>query len=438
MVGAKALREGAAVAGAAAAAALLAALGISGKAALLVLVGAVGLILSLARPHLALGFLFVSKPILDVLWAETLGPLKLLHLVGFLVILWGLGLLAYLRPKLGEYRFKWLVALWFGLELVQLALAPQDPGVQQLVARRFHGTLFYFLVPAVLLDRRQTRALLWLWALSSLFPAALGLWGLLSGSPDFYQVVKEFARLKGPYHDAAALATELTPGFLIGLYLWRTERGKLKLPAAGLALLAGFLIFRTYTRAYWFAVAAVLALWAARGLRAPLILGVLLVGFKWPLIWKRLTTAGIADELSGALFGGRWSLWKEGLAIFSSLDPLSKFFGLGKSAFMSPHNQFLEVLLANGLLGLGLFLVLLGAFLWGLALRLKDALGFLGLTALVFTLIILLAGQAISVPNLAWLFFGLVSLGLHPPERGELGLEPEPQVHEGQAQAVGD
>jgi hypothetical protein len=384
----------------------------------------------LVKPYLAILGLFVIKPLLDMMWGTyTSGGLKGTYIAGVLgPFLWAFGILYFkispLDYKLGRTMIFWLICC-----SVPLVLIPLSKGLSlssifsagDVFLRFINGWGFFFLLPFLVKTRRDFNLFLYAWLVSTLIPGLVGFYYLITGNPWGFQITAGWWRLCGPYHDAAAFMTEITPGLPIMLYLASGVKRWWK-KALWLISIAAWLVlaFNSYTRSFWISASVILLIWALRGLWFPAAAALLGTIYRWPVIWRRFTTAGLEEIESPYALGGRIGRWEDFWNSFNRSSILDKL--LGHSACTSPgvqywdvHNQYLLTVINSGLLGLlGLIGILLGFFIHLLRIflfqpyRQREAL--LGISVLTLTVIQSFTGKFLMVPNNQWFLFGMMGL----------------------------
>jgi hypothetical protein len=383
----------------------------------------------LLKPYLAVLALFTVKPILDMMWGVDVGGMKGTYIIGVLgPLLWAFGML-YFRISPLNYRLGRVMIFWGGCCLIPLILAPVSwsyyPGNMWMAGinmsmRLVNGWGFFFLIPFLVKEKRDFNLFLYAWLASTVIPALLGLYYLVTSNPVGFQITAGWWRIAGPYHDAAAFMTEITPGLPIMLYLAsgtkRWWKRVLWLIPVGAWL---FLVFNAYTRSFWIATSIVLVLWVFARLWQPAAVAAIGALYKWPLIWKRFTTAGVEDLESTYALGGRVGLWEDFWRVFKQSTILDKILGgwAGIKGFewLDYHSQYLITVDNMGLVGLAGFISILVGFLYHLIRDLfthpawrREAL--LGLSVLTMVVVLSASGRFLMVPNNQWFFFGFMGL----------------------------
>ncbi|MGB9589897.1 MAG: O-antigen ligase family protein, partial [Candidatus Hydrothermia bacterium] len=322
-----------------------------------------------------------------------------------------------------------IMIFWGACCLLPLILIPfswgWDPGSIPIgldfSLRFINGWGFFFLIPFLVRDKRDFNLFIYAWLASTVIPALFGLYYLLTGNPNGFQITAGWWRIAGPYHDAAAFMTEISPALPIMLYL-ASGVGKWWKRALWLIPICAWfiLVFNAYTRSFWFATSIVLLLWIFTRLWEPSVVAAAGAVYKWPLIWKRLTTAGIEEVESAYAVGGRVGLWKDFWVAFKQSSILDKILGRwagikGFGSILDFHNQYILTTANMGIIGLLANILLLMGFLHHL---IKDMFVrpawrrecLLGLSVLVMAVVLSFSGKFLIVPNNQWFLFGFMGL----------------------------
>jgi len=318
---------------------------------------------------------------------------------------------------------------WGACCLIPLILAPVSwsyyPGNMWMAGidrsmRLVNGWGFFFLIPFLVRDKKDFNLFLYAWLASTVIPALLGLYYLVTNNPAGFQITAGWWRIAGPYHDAAAFMTEITPGLPVMLYLASGARRWWRRALWLIPLVAWlFLAFNAYTRSFWIATSIVLVLWVFARLWQPAAAAAIGALYKWTLIWKRFTTAGVEDLESSYALGGRVGLWEDFWRSFKESTILDKILGgwAGIKGFewLDYHSQYLITVDNMGLVGLAGFISILVGFLYHLIRDIftrpawrREAL--LGLSILIIIIVLSVSGRCLMVPNNQWFFFGFMGL----------------------------
>lgn len=250
------------------------------------------------------------------------------------------------------------------------------------------GFLLPFIAMECVREEKDLRRLVWACALACFWQGLDGLYQAFTGADFVMGYGIRGGRLTGSLGDYTVgnyIALALIPAFA----LWFVLRQLLPRPAAALLWCATlwpafFLLAGAASRSAALAVAAALGLWLllAGGQRRWLL--ALCSGGALALVLAfqgRLHLAQVAGD-------GRWSLWNLGWKVFLEHPWLGAGAGRYNEAFRQlgltpekdvitishPHNIFLDMLYAHGLVGFALGMVFLAGFLlWGYR-RIRPAL----------------------------------------------------------------
>ena len=315
-------------------------------------------------------------------WREVMPPVCLVFLLLYYRRAWARSVLARLE----------LVPLFccFWAMLLIGVLFSSDPFASLLHAGRGinKGFILPFIAMECVREEKDLRRLVWACVFACFWQGLDGVWQAYSGRDFIMGYPLSNGRLTGSIGDYAAgnyIALALIPACA----LWFILREKLCRSASALLLLillwpACFLLLGAATRSGMLAVAAALGLWywcvfkgesALRRWLLPCAAASGLLAFFFVLIlrWRTLSSITLAND-------GRWSLWELAWRIFCE----NPWFGAGagqyNAAFRSlgltpaadpitishPHNLYLDILYAHGIVGFILGMIFLFGFLfWG-------------------------------------------------------------------------
>lgn len=242
-----------------------------------------------------------------------------------------------------------------------------------------------FILPFIAMEcvreEKEARRLIWACALACFWEGLDGLWQAASGHDFIMNYPPNAGRLTGSLGDYTVgnyLALALVPAFAI----WFPLREKLGLAAAVFVFTtifwpAFFLFQGASSRSGILAIAGALALWTALSRR-------------W-LDWRLLTRPALAilafiicqpERLMPGQVAAdnRWDLWRLGWRVFCEHPLLGAGAGQYNTAFRQlglapqvetitishPHNLYLDMLYAHGLVGFSLGMTFLAGFaIWG-------------------------------------------------------------------------
>ncbi|MBN1911776.1 MAG: O-antigen ligase family protein [Pirellulales bacterium] len=335
--------------------------------------------------HVAAGPLPVT---LDrVLWAAVLG----------LYVVWRRHGRTEGRPP---GRVEWVLAAFFAVLLASTMMHDWRRDDNAPLAH----FLFLFVMPLGVyvvardccMSARNTKVVLWGLVGFAFYLAVIGVaevnaqWWAVFPKYIAESKYQEFlGRARGPFLNPAASGYYMAVGLFAAMLLWPGlgRRGRAALLLVGLVLGAG--LYSTLTRTVWIGAALGIMIIAAlripRRLRVPLLggamlLGLVVVGTQWErlLVYKRdkglsAQEAALSVQLRPILAQVAWNMFLDrplfgcgfGQYPVAQLDYLadrSTTLPLGKAKDYAQHNVFLALLTETGLVGMALFVAVLG--LW--------------------------------------------------------------------------
>ncbi|MDP3964936.1 MAG: O-antigen ligase family protein [bacterium] len=345
-----------------------------------------------------LGFfvLIALRPTLDV-FGETelfaLGPFpfNLSSVVGILVIVWGLWYFFTRKVRFWRQPLFWPFAIVTGLSVISLFYTPSNSATIRESVRFLSIFVMYLMAGSIITSAQRFSMFLGTAAVSLIIPLAVGAYQFLSGTGLSFGGLdnRVYATLGHP--NAFGFYLVLLLGIGLGYFFSRQAERSQKLILAGLTVLCLFLIL-TYTRGAWLAFLFVFILFGIRYYKKLLIvlaafaLAVLLLSpvinrasiayFDYdfnrnPLVQRLSDDSNIESSIDW-----RFGVWSEMSAKIGE-RPL---FGYGLGAFpvirqqyvkgffesTEAHNDYLRLAIELGVIGLGVYMILLGTLLYSL------------------------------------------------------------------------
>jgi O-antigen ligase len=389
-------------------------------------------------------WLLIVKPLIDLTWnwryAEVLQQgVNLQTVVALFVFLLSVAAIIKLRRRL--IRSKTLAA-FLAWTLLAVVVTPSDWGINELL-RLYSGAVLFFIAGHILDTgeklERFTKFLL-IVLLIPILLAFLQAMGIVPFSYWDWADGLEVGRASGMYQTPLELVRYLIISVPLALWLRdRSEKASFTwfLSTSFLCLAAPALFF-TFHRAGWVVVGLEVLLWLAFTHRTKKVfvfaLTVLVFGTvfsqKVESLYIPITRVANGEiDLGGEEFlRGRGALWVIFLDSLFSSKPATWFIGKGGSiaeGFVpgladgitnEPHNDFLRILHAYGIVGLGLYLLVLARFL-SVARTLRKRvqrgfdhdLGTILLIVLVATGVMSITTEPMRYPSCAWYLFALAS-----------------------------
>lgn len=332
--------------------------------------------------------LLVAKPFLDLMWQWSFGeyhgqPINIQTLVGlFALLLNGIVLLG--RPR--DRHLPSLVLVFMALACISLAFTFTSEGLNELL-RLLAGVTFFFSAGRLLADQRRFDRFAKALVLVSAIPVFLSFLQLIGLIPYYYWDWINGApigRVSGAYPTPLSLVYLLIYAYPLALYLTGSRRSSFALRIWAWIFLAtaSIALVFTYHRATYIVITMQVLLWFywTRGKRVVIVAAVALclvtIAFSHSLtaIFEQavLSDSGAVDE---NLLRGRGFQWALFLGAFYNSTPFHWVIGNGGSVIadldpnltyvldpQEPHNDFIRVLHAYGIAGLGAYLAILIVF----------------------------------------------------------------------------
>lgn len=350
-------------------------------------------------------------------WHMSLGPVSLT--LGR-VLLAGLVVLFAWRWKQGQVERRpltgsdWLVALFVGYLTIRCALTPEATGeassvppIWRLIASFWMPAALYWVVRNANFGERAWKAMLACLVGLGVYLAATGLaevsgqwWAVFPRFIADPTLGTHFGRARGPALMSASLGVFLAICFWAAWFLWSRVNRIQQFSLVGAMALMAAGVYVTYTRSTWLGLAGGLAvvplLHFPRAWRPVLLTGMLLVGFVGAVAvgdkvvnMTRKDTDGSAEHSvyqRASFFHVSMNMFRDapllgcGFGRFYDcklpyLSDRSQQIELESIRKLDHHNSFLSLLTETGIVGLTLFLAMLGAWsraAWQLA-RNHDA-----------------------------------------------------------------
>ncbi len=411
-------------------------------------IGLTGIVLLalVMSPAAGVLLLFVAKPVIDATFdSPVLGGFTLLPLIGGLVPVIVAGHLL-LRSRGEQEPPLSLPTIWvlyglnvLGFSLIIVATEDLEAGAN-VFFRHINGLVGFLLLQAYFADQRKLRSLLMALMVAGLFPIGVGIYQMATGVVWRVEESNGVVRSIGLWHDGVNLREYVSQTMLaILLYFDLFAKG---LPALRASLLAygglGVVVMvRGYSKASFLTMLAWTLCWTLLQ-RKTAALVALIVPATLGALWYSPQLAGNIAKIfykeAGALtgtvdtkltFAGRWFGWKEMLDQWQGFPLLAKVFGSGHPA-LGAHNDYLQMLFHGGVLGLGLYLCLLGSMGYRLAMNLRERVEPLRVGALMAYLMWMIDTIGLvpsAYSSYQWFVWGMVGLSFRLAQ-ADPALEP--------------
>ncbi len=386
-----------------------------------------------------------GKPLLDLAWRWNLGEfakqrMNVQAVVGALVVL--LTMLTAMRRRKELVYSRGVLAL-AAVAFVSVAITPTAQGLNELL--RLYAGISVFLTAGVVLNDEARFAKFAGWFLAAVsvpiflsFGQVLGLlpfeyWDWIDG--------QSVGRASGTYQHPLGLIMFLIYALPLSLYLLGQSKGNpipRYLVIAFITACSGAALASMH-RMGWMAMGIQVVLWSlmvrqwtkaeiVAGFSAIVVLGIifsssLLVMYKPALDALQGKTSIFSDEF----LRGRGLQWYVFLSSYLRGGPKGWLLGLGGSTARGyvpgfgfwesdePHNDFIRILHAYGVLGLGFYLSILWRLV-GLARKLRrlpdlfsQVLGTIALTVVPSIVLLSITDEPMRFPTAAWYLFALAS-----------------------------
>ncbi|CAI8789193.1 O-antigen ligase family protein [Methylocaldum szegediense] len=399
------------------------------------LTGSVVLFL-LAFPPIGVLLALMARPVVDATWNHPIvGNLRWTEVISVVVpveILLFMALGAKLRqsvkrlPLLNIWCLN-LSATFISFCLITIAQGPT--AAFSVFFRQINGFVGYYMGQAFFLEDKGLRKFLLALVMAGLFPLAIGLYQLVTGTQWIQAEAEGLTRYVGLYHDAFTIRyymEQLILATILYSAIFGNRRVVLNFALAVLGICAVIVMFKAYSKSGMLTLAAWVAVWAILG-RKFLFLGFVTIGllaigiYYLPEISRQLQQ--LFHKEIGAIEGnielertlaGRWYGWKEVWTSWNEIGVFGKTFGSGLVA-TGVHNDYLMLLLHGGLFAVMSYLALLftvGYKLMGYARKNRTPLALGGVMAFCMWMIDSIGLVPSAYPGYQWFVWGIIGICL--------------------------
>jgi hypothetical protein len=395
------------------------------------------LILLVFRPAWGVLLIFIARPFVDTTWdTQVFAGLKLTEIFSGavpLILLAHLCLPGSREQSLSRMPLRGVWIAWSLYVAIFSSFILYSEDVSSgfnILFRHLNGFIGFYMVQAYFSQGDRPKYFLWALAIAGLFPMAQGLienvtgvhWKVTLGEGNLIRNI-------GMYHDAItiryyALQTILALLLLSALYMKR--RLLLQLLAMGYGLVCALVVHGAYSKSGTLTLGSWVLLWPLllRRFKALAVMGVLGAGVAIayaPVLVKSFETI-FAKEINvlegdGGMdrtFSGRWYTWQEMMLQWQEFGTFAKLFGAGQVA-TGAHNDYIQVLYHGGMVGLGLYILLLvtllarvGRDLWHKA----DPWSVAALLVMIMWLIDTIGLVPSAYSGYQWFAWGVVGLAM--------------------------
>lgn len=388
-------------------------------------------------------FFLVTKPLFDLTWRWRFFQISeqgvnIQTFVGLIVL--GLNCIAILSSAAWR-RLPSRVLIFVAFATFSVIVSPSSWGINELLRLLAGTTFFYTAGPLLAHEARFDRFAKALLAVTTI-PIVLSFLQLAGVLPyDYWDWLEagQVGRVSGTYNTPLGLVYLFIYVFPLALYIAdsRKQKPSAKWWAWLFILGASVVLAFTYHRAGYVAVVLGIVTWLYLSGRRKAIFAlviVLLVVVLMSMSFLRLLYAPLEQALTGnagseEFLRGRGFQWLLYMNSFLASGPLHWVFGLGGSVIEGvdsddstyvlspnePHNEFIRILHAYGILGLVLYLSVLAVLFRRSLLLLRSSdefgrtLGKIVLAALASVMLLSMTAEPMRYPTAVWYLFALGS-----------------------------
>jgi hypothetical protein len=393
------------------------------------------LLLLVVHPVAGVVLLFISKPIIDATWdVPLLLGMPLTQIISGLVPMFVAGRMIIAKNDesflLMPLKWIWLVYVCYAGIFSAIILYNQDPQSAANVFFRYaNGIAAFYMLQAFFHQSHRQKLIFLAMMIGGLFPIGMGLYQLATGKTWQAQDIEGIIRNIGMYHDAITIRHYAVQTILAILLFGSvfTHQHILQLAGRWLYLsLATVVMAKAYSKAGFLTLGIWVVCWNGLQRRFLILSFLALFGF---LAGSYYATQHIdqivqifhkeIDFIEGKgeaerTFNGRWYMWQEMYSDWNKLDWPAKTFGSGKVATGS-HNDYIQMLFHGGVVGLLIYLVLLGTIGFRILTNLRrkaDSLTIAALMALTSWLVDTIGLVPSAYSGYQWFIWGIVGLSL--------------------------
>ncbi len=386
------------------------------------------------NPVIGIPLVFIAKPFIDATFDQAvLLDFRLTELTAVLVPLGIAGHLLFSgeEGRLDRMPLKGIWMLYAADVCVFSGLIAYNQGLlegAEVLLRHLNGLVGFYMLQRFFQSEARLKGLLLALAAAGLFPVAVGLYQLVTGTVWRYEQSEGVIRNIGLWHDAVSLRVYALQTILAVLLYGAMYAQRTNVPGALLTWtytgLATAVLLKTYSKSGIFTLAAWTACWTLLRRRYAALALVIAGGGVFAVWYGEGLIADILQIyhkelgfLSGTVektrtFAGRWYGWQEMLADWQHLHWAAKLFGSGKAA-IGAHNDYLQILFHGGALGLGIYVSLLlaiGARILGDLRRATDPLSVGALMLFIMWMVDAVGLVPSAYPGYQWFVWGMVGL----------------------------
>jgi len=376
--------------------------------------------------------LLVFKPIIDASWDSGMFGFNALEVVGVgvpVIILFRMFFSKDGGVKDIPLSSIWIIYIFMNLISSSILLANGELlKFLEFFFRILNGFVGYYMFQAYVKTREDFRKLLIAFLLAGLFPMLLGVYQIATGTVWINRTTTGgLVRYTGVYHDVFSFRSYAFATITAIILYWSyfQERSFFRNTIfAGYIVICSMVIFRAYSKS-GFAIATIwVLLWTILNKKFKwlfIILAVLVaVNFGMhgrffndiSTVFSKETQAIEGTGETRFILAGRLGVWETYWDRWKQSDLFHQFFGLGTIGG-SAHNDYLRTLVSGGILGLGVYLLLLGVIGWRILINLfrkNTPLNIIGLMLFLMWLVDTAGLVPSMYPSYQWLVWGFIGL----------------------------
>jgi O-antigen ligase len=305
--------------------------------------------------------------------------------------------------------------------------------------RVLNGFVGYYMMLTYFSNKEAFRKLLLAFILGGLFPMLMGLYQAVTGYVWHERMAAGLIRNVGMYHDGQVFRTTAFQTITAIILYWSyflTPKVKflfvkkiLLLMLTGLCILV---LFKIYSKAAYMIGVIWFLIWIiSRGQIRTLVLMIMIALFSSIIFGNQISNEAQQvfskettfldteeDDINSEwnqkrTLGGRWYIWDEVMQEYYSRSLLVQIFGDGSA--LAVHNDFLKYLLAGGIVGLLIYILLLiaiGIQIVENYLQERSALNVMAVMLLIMWIIDSMGLTPSVYPAYQWYVWGFIGLAL--------------------------
>ena len=395
------------------------------------------IVLLIVRPLWGVMAIFMIRPLVDTTWAQpVLFDLKLTELLSTavpIVIFMRMIVDDGSRRPFSEMPLKWIWLVWSIDVCLFSSSIMFSQGLMDGLAvlmRHLNGLAGFYMVQAYCRDKQDFRRFVWALVIAGLFPIATGMAEGLTGA--HWRVTEGeggVIRNIGLYHDAITIryyALQTIMGLLLLIATAEKKSTVINSAAFIYGLAAAFVIKGAFSKSGFLTLGAWLLLWPLfrKNIKALIALAGSVVVIALYYSKELMDSAGFVfvKEIAAVqgqvgvdrTFAGRWYIWKDMIQEWQSLDRIAQMFGAGHVA-TGAHNDYLQILFHGGIVGITIYIVLLGAIGWSIARLLinkSDVWAVAALLAFIMWIVDTIGLVPSAYSGYQWFVWGIIGLCL--------------------------